>query len=257
MDTALTKLCQLLEKHLTAHKDTLFASQHRDGKRKRQFNVRGSFKVGLASINPGHKQFIGKKPYFIQHNMKDTGVWTAPPAIQYDMGKICYNKALAWLFAAHIIECVDPHYEAGEYEVNFSMMDSSKHYVRKHIDGDDISYQYALGLGKYKGAMLRVWSSDQATYQDFDYHHKILKLDGRNYHELVTHNFQGERFTVIWYKTYDHRMSQPDPIYDTPTIVFDFDWACKYHINAGCPMRGTFAQVCAHEGQCPKRHCIM
>jgi hypothetical protein len=215
------KLCRMLEEHLAANAEHLFAVQHRDGNHKRQFSLKGSFKVGTASTNGKWKWNVGKHPYFKRHNFKNTVVWVKPPLVQLKDGKICKAKFQAWLLASMIIERVDPNYAAGEYEVNFSMMNSAQHYVKKHIDGDDISHQYALGLGQYSGAMLRVWSKDQSAYQDFDYRHKILKLDGRNYHELVTNNFQGERFTVIWYKVYDHRMTQPDPICDAPAIVLD------------------------------------
>ena len=101
-------------------------------------------------------------------------------------------------------------------------MDRHTHYVKKHVDDQDISHQYALGLGDYAGAELRVWNKTQSNFQDFDYRHKVLKMDGRNYHELVSKKFEGERFTVIWYKHYDHRMNQADPIFDTPKVVWSF-----------------------------------
>ena len=216
------RLCQSLQSYLETHKGMLFATQHRDKKLKRQFCLKGSFKVGTGSSQVGNKQHIGKKPGFKRHNFKNTAVYVTSVENQYHARKINEQQLMAYRMASRIIESVDPDFAGGEYEVNFSLMDSGKHYVKKHKDLKDITHQYALGLGQYSGAKLRVWSHGESIIQDFDYRHKILKLDGRNSHELITTGFQGERFTVIWYKGYDHRMAQVDPICDTPEIVFDF-----------------------------------
>ena len=216
------KLCRRLERHLKKHKKTLFTKQHRD-KNKLKLSLRGSFKVGNASCQPGHIQFVNKIPYFIKHNFKNTGVWIKPVKVQRaDDRKFTKEMHTAYKLALKIMKLVDPDYVKGEHVVNFSFMNRRKHYVKKHVDDMDISHQYALGLGEYEGAELRVWNKDQSNFQDFDYRHKMLKMDGRNYHELITNNFEGERFTVIWYKHYDHRMTQADPILDTPEVVWSF-----------------------------------
>lgn len=222
MDSATKKLCLDLEKHLQKHKIPLFKKQHRDGKKKAKFSLRGSFKVGNGSCNPGHMKYVNKKPYFKKHTFKKVGVFTKPPDVQLAHKKITQIKYIAYKLAREIIQKVDPDYAQGEYEVNFSCMDRPTHYVKRHVDDQDISHQYALGLGEYKGAELRVWNKTQSNFQDFDYRHKMLQMDGRNYHELVSNKFEGERFTVIWYKTYDHRKTQADPILDTPEVVWSF-----------------------------------
>ena len=52
------ELCAALERHLDDNKESLFATQHR-GKSEKAFKLKGSFKVGEASVNPGHLQFVG------------------------------------------------------------------------------------------------------------------------------------------------------------------------------------------------------
>ena len=45
-------------------------------------------------------------------------------------------------------------------------------------------------------------------------------------------------------------MAQPDPICDTPAIVYDFDWKCSY---CGLSYKGTHAEVLGHEQSCPHK----
>ena len=79
-------------------------------------------------------------------------------------------------------------------------MTKPEQYVKKHVDSDDISHQYALALGNYSGANLRCYDENDNVLGDFDYHRKICKMDGRLPHELIQDNFKGKRFCVIWFK---------------------------------------------------------
>ena len=88
--------------------------------------------------------------------------------------------------------------------------------LKKHVDGEDISHQYALALGNYSGAYLRCYDEKENVLGDFDYNRKVCKMDGRLPHELIQDDFQGIRFCVIWFKLYDHRKAEPDKICRTP-----------------------------------------
>ena len=92
-------------------------------------------------------------------------------------------------------------------------------HVKKHVDSDDVSHQYAMALGDYKNAALRLYDEHDQVIGDFDYHKKVCKMDGRLPHELVSDGFEGERFCVIWFKSYDHRQTEADPIFSTPCYV--------------------------------------
>ena len=114
--------------------------------------------------------------------------------------------------ARKLIHLVDPEYAANDdWVVQFSFMtDSTIHYVRRHVDKMDLTYQYALQLGsEMTGGVLRTWSSP-TSYLDTNYYHRIVRFDGRYPHEVVG-AFNGERATVIYYKVYDRHMFAPAP----------------------------------------------
>jgi hypothetical protein len=129
----------LMRQHLEKHKGTLFAKQHRDGKRKNKFDLQGSFKIGLGSTQPGHLQHLGK-PGFVRHNFKNTAAFVKPVHEQ----ELPYEQRHAYQMASDILNMVDPDYAAGEYLVQFAHMCSDEHKVEKHVDKEDISHQYAL-----------------------------------------------------------------------------------------------------------------
>ena len=71
-------------------------------------------------------------------------------------------------------------------------------------------------MGNYSGAYLRCYDEKENVLGDFDYNRKVCKMDGRLPHELIQDDFQGIRFCVIWFKLYDHRKAEPDPICRMP-----------------------------------------
>ena len=132
-----------------------------------------------------------------------------------------YQKT-AYRLAASVIELLDPEFAEGEYLVNFSHMNSADHYVKKHVDKDDITHQYLLGFGDYTGDVtLSVYDANEQFNQSFDCKNRILKVDGRLPHGVSkTPQFAGNRFAVIWYKSYDHRITQPTPVLESPVFVY-------------------------------------
>ena len=210
------KLTNLLQ----ANKVELFRLQHRDGKKKRRFSLRGSFKIGVGSTQPGHLKLARKGiKDFIKHPFKNTGVFVRSVKEQFEKKSISKKQFEAYNLAKEILEIIDPKYANGAYITQFAYMNSKKHFVLKHKDTEDISFQYALSLGDYKGARLRVYDSKERSFTEFDNREKILKFDGRNSHEVVTDDFEGERFTVIWYKNYDETKAVPDPVFHEPHFM--------------------------------------
>ena len=209
-----------LERYVIDHANYMFSKQHRDGKQKRKFSLKGSFKVGRGSTQPGNIQHIGKKAHFRKHNFKNTAVNLLP--VQEQAG-VTPHQMGAYVLAKRVIELLDPEFAAGEtYLINFSHMDSPHHYVKKHVDADDITHQYILAFGEYKGDVkLFVYDKRGNFTQSFDCKGRILKVDGRLPHRVrKTPDFDGNRFSVIWYKSYDARITAPTPILANPHFVY-------------------------------------
>ena len=212
--------------HLNQDPSTGAPTQHRD-KKKNKFSLEMSCKVGVGSFNAGNWVPFRKGVPHFKKNAKGKGkpYYTKTVMEQYREKKINAYHVYIYNLAREIIELIAPEWagDKGEFNVNISWMnDRNKHYVQKHVDAEDTSHQYAVGLGNYKGAKLRCYESKESDdkYVDFDYRHKVLKMDGRLPHELILDGFEGDRFTIIWYKNYDSRQTKEDGICKTPEIVF-------------------------------------
>ena len=185
--------------------------QYRDKSKKVRFNLEWAFLLGEGTTSA-----LGAKSFETPHNFKPgRGVCLT----KVESRNLPSWKLQLWDLSKQLITLVDPDFASGEYIVNYSCMNKPEQYVKKHVDTDDISFQYAMGLGDYKNAALRIYGKDGEVIGDFDYNKKICKMDGRLPHELISDGFEGQRFCVIWFKCYDHRKSEPDPIFDTPCYV--------------------------------------
>lgn len=215
----LNRLCSELEDHLNENKKIF----DRVGNYRETFNLRWAFKVGEATVDPGFKQYVGSHQGFVLHTFKNAGVCIK--SVEERLTEICggddelYDAMVkAHHIASQIFLLIDPEYTEGYYTINFSCMDDEQlHYVGKHKDPKDITFQYLLGLGKYSGAWIRTCG------KDINYRHRIIKMDGRLDHEVVMEKFEGTRFAVIAYKGYDERIKAPTPILEQPEIVFSMD----------------------------------
>ena len=204
---------------METHKGVLFTSQHRD-KSHKNFKLNGSFKVGLGSTQVGNKQHLDKPHlgHFKMHPFNDTAVYLKAVEDQ----DVTPEQKEAYGLASRVIELVDPEWAAGEYLVQFSHMNSKDHYVKKHTDKDDISHQFLFAFGEYQGKVyLRVYDQDGTFADKFNCKNRVLKVDGRRPHRLYkSPDFEGDRFAVIWYKTYDARMTEPAPVLERPEFVY-------------------------------------
>ena len=201
---------ELMTKIETILRNVKQTKQYRDKTKKVKFNLEWAFLMG-HNISA-----LGAKSFETPHNFKKGKGVCVKPVEERNIAK--WKKEL-WTLSKELITLTDADFAAGEYVVNYSCMTKPEQYVKKHVDGDDISHQYALALGDYRGAHLRCYDEYDNVLGDFDYNRKICKMDGRLPHELVSDNFQGERFCVIWFKTYDHRKTEPDPIFREPCFV--------------------------------------
>ena len=185
--------------------------QYRDKTKKVKFNLEWAFLLGEGTCSA-----LGAKSFETPHNFKaGKGVCLTKVTTR----KLPKWKLKLWELSNRLIALIDKDFADGEFIVNFSCMNKPDQYVKKHVDADDVSHQYALALGNYRNAALRLYDVDDTVIGDFDYHRKVLKMDGRLPHELLSDGFEGERFCIIWFKSYDHRQTQADPILRTPCYV--------------------------------------
>ena len=201
------ELMDKIEKILQGVKQT---KQYRDKTKKLKFNLEWAFLMGYNC------SALGAKSFETPHNFKKgKGVCVTP----VEERKLPKWKQELWALSKELITLTDPDFAAGEYVVNFASMTKPEQYVKKHVDSEDISHQYALTLGNYRNAYLRCYDEEDNVLGEFDYHRKIFKMDGRLPHEVISENFEGERFTIVWFKTYDHRKTEPDLICKMPCFV--------------------------------------
>ena len=186
------------------------STQYRDKNMKVRFNLEWSFLLGHTC------NALGAKSFETPHNFKPGRGVSVKPVEERRISK--WKKEL-WKFSKELITLIDDDFADGEYVVNYACMTNPKHYVKKHTDSEDISYQYAMALGDYKGAFLRCYDEQDNILGDFDYHNKICKMDGRLPHELILNDFEGKRYCVVWFKTYDHRKTKADPIFREPCLM--------------------------------------
>ena len=184
--------------------------QYRDKKKKDKFNLKWAFLLGNTC------NALGAGPFTTPHNFKK-GRGVCLTDVE-DRALPEFKKEL-WRLSKQLMKIVDPDFVEGEYVVNYACMNDPDHYVKKHVDGEDISFQYAMSLGDHQGAKLRCYDSNDAVIGDFDYHYKICKMDGRLPHEVILEEFKGTRFVVVWFKVYDHRKPKPDAIFERPHFV--------------------------------------
>ena len=180
---------------------------------RKAINVAGSFKVG-PSTNPGFLAYVREgRSGFIAHPTKNVGVCLHST-------KVSPLKWRAYELAKRILEKVDADYAAGEFVVQFAWMSSKDHQVKCHVDACDVSFQYALTLGDFTGAVLRSYTRpDKTAWVDFAAKERIVRFDGRLPHEVLMNGFIGNRFSVIFYKNYDSRKKRDDPVLDAPGLV--------------------------------------
>ena len=218
----LNRLCTKLEDHLNANKHIL----DRHGNYRTSISkLRWVFKVGEATVNPAFIDYVrqGHQGY-VKHTLNNWGVCIK--SVEERLLEKCgsdnelYDATItAYHIAAKIFSRIDPDYTKGYYAIQFSCMDEQGHYVEWHTDFNDITFQYLLGLGNHSGAWIRTCG------KDINYRHRVVKMDGRLGHEVVTEEFKGTRFAVIAYKAYDERITEPTPILMEPEIVFSMDGA--------------------------------
>ena len=91
--------------------------------------------------------------------------------------------------------------------------------VKRHTNKDDLTFQYGVVLGDFEGGNLRTWNSKEQEQPELDVHNKIVKLDGRLFHQ-VTPVTSGIRYR-LYYKLFDRNIDKATEFFAPAEIVFD------------------------------------
>ena len=129
-----------------------------------------------------------------------------------DAQKAIYAKA------AELLSTVDASYvQDGDFVLQVHALDETSK-LEKHTDDEDISFQYGIGLGDYSGGELITWGSDGTEKPPINLHNRFVKLDGRLPH-MVTPVTRGVRYALYFYKQYDRRITEPQPLFEPAALV--------------------------------------
>ena len=90
-----------------------------------------------------------------------------------------------------------------DFVVQFTCMNNTS-FVLNHHHKNDISSQFAISLGEYEGGLLMVRNEMTNEYIHLNNNRKMVQFDGRKDH-LVTKVTEGERYSIVFYKSYDMR----------------------------------------------------
>ena len=97
-----------------------------------------------------------------------------------------------------------------DYCVQFSSMDENSH-VKKYVDKNDISSQFVVTLGNYKGGELIVHNEINDSYIPLITNRNMVQFDGRKQH-YVTDVIEGNRYSIVFHKSY-HMRYDVQPIF--------------------------------------------
>ena len=90
-----------------------------------------------------------------------------------------------------------------DFVIQFSCMDNKSH-IENHTHKYDVSLQFAVSLGKYKGGELMIYNENMDNYTPIINKSKMVQFNGRKGH-FVTKVTEGERYYIVSFKSYDIR----------------------------------------------------
>ena len=128
----LAPLIAQLESHLVQHSSVLFDAQHRDAKNMKDFNVKGSWALGVGSNSHFNLGRVGQAGQpFIKHPYRNTAVWLKPVDEQVKKLRVDERqpRAKAYELAEQILRIADPDMAAHAHITQFALIDSEDHYV--------------------------------------------------------------------------------------------------------------------------------
>ena len=169
------------------------------------------FQLGRSIRNTGSRGFTLRHPFKQGMSVCMTRVGDRRSMAQY--------KKKLFSTATELVNLVAPDWAAAnegyeDYVVQFACAtDPSLHFVKDHKDSQDTDSQLLVALGPFRGGELRTCE------RTFDYRRRVLMADGRLTHSMA--DFEGIRYTVIFYRSYDRRYTDgPKDILREPQFLF-------------------------------------
>jgi hypothetical protein len=188
-----------------------------------RFTLGYNFSVGFTA-NYNHLKGFTEHP----HNIEE-GIFTKLGRCMKDPMEKNYAKwkKELYLAATELFRFIIPEFVDNQYVIQFSKMSHRKHEVPLHLDDHDITHQYTINFGDWTGADLVCYnSSDKSNMSVVSKtcaKRRLLKFDGRLYHEVETKDFQGVRYSCIIYQLWNETVLNPTPIIPVPMFVDIFD----------------------------------
>ena len=107
--------------------------------------------------------------------------------------------------ACTLLKMIDKQQDGSnnDFVVQFSCMDIESH-IEIHTDKDDVSSQFAISLGEYKGGELMVYNENLNIYIPVINKRKMDQFDDRKNH-FFTKVTESERYSIVFFKSYDVR----------------------------------------------------
>ena len=121
----------------------------------------------------------------------------------FDRKEVVIWKLKLYKMACTLLKMINKQWAGSndDFVVQFSCMDIESH-IEIHTDKDDVSSQFAISLGEYKGGQLMVYNDNLSTYIPVVNKRKMVQFDGRKKH-FVTKVTEGERYYIVFFKSYD------------------------------------------------------
>jgi hypothetical protein len=137
-------------------------------------------------------------------------------------------KKRLWRIGKRYFETMIPEFASGEFVIHFSKMSSSEHYISLHTDDRDISHQYVVYFGDWTGAKLVCYDEmkpasgklkNLTVAGEFEVKNTLIQMEGRKYHQVAKQDYNGTRFAMICYQSWNSLKTKPDPILDVPRVL--------------------------------------
>jgi hypothetical protein len=203
------KLCEEMEDALDKVTST---RQYRPGF-PMEWSTTVGFTAGAGTLFNSPHQIRGSQKIDSRHPYQKKKAW------REDQWEIILHQLATKMFT---FAC--PKMMIGEQVFHFSKMSSDKHNVPIHVDKKDIGHQYVVHFGKWTGASLVCYEAGDETNPgehtaSFSLPYKLIKMDGRLAHQVIKDNFQGVRYTVVCYQSWNSHITKKLPIFHTPKYV--------------------------------------
>lgn len=91
--------------------------------------------------------------------------------------------------------------------------------LHTHNEPRDISHAYAIYLGTFSNVVFHCYDIDGEEIGSFGTPYEMVKFDGRLPHLLERDELVGKRYCLIIFKSYDHRLISPSPIFQSPVVI--------------------------------------